>query len=254
MVLGLPEGVTACLFDLDGVLTDTAAVHDAAWKQTFDDFLQERADREDAIFHPVRPTPTTSTTSTANRDRTGFATSWPAAASHLPEGSPDDQPTAETVNGVGNREERRAARPHPRRRGQGLRGLPPLPRGGTRRRASTGRRVLQRQHRGRPGGDRARRARRAAGRRGDDPRGGPDGQAGPRHLSRRRPAARRRGGGRGRLRGCARRRRGRASRPVRCGGRGRPGRAGGRAGRARCHRGGERSRRTAGRGQPEDAE
>jgi beta-phosphoglucomutase family hydrolase len=38
-VLGLPENVRGCLFDLDGVLTQTAKVHDAAWKEMFDDFL-----------------------------------------------------------------------------------------------------------------------------------------------------------------------------------------------------------------------
>jgi beta-phosphoglucomutase family hydrolase len=40
--LGLPDGIRACLFDLDGVLTNTAAVHATAWKATFDDFLRER--------------------------------------------------------------------------------------------------------------------------------------------------------------------------------------------------------------------
>jgi beta-phosphoglucomutase family hydrolase len=40
-VLGLPDGITACLFDLDGVLTQTAKVHAAAWKQMFDAFLRE---------------------------------------------------------------------------------------------------------------------------------------------------------------------------------------------------------------------
>jgi beta-phosphoglucomutase family hydrolase len=41
--LGLPDGIRACLFDLDGVLTNTAAVHAAAWKATFDDFLRARS-------------------------------------------------------------------------------------------------------------------------------------------------------------------------------------------------------------------
>ena len=41
-MLGLPEGVTALLFDLDGVLTDTASVHQRAWKEMFDAFLRER--------------------------------------------------------------------------------------------------------------------------------------------------------------------------------------------------------------------
>jgi len=43
-VLGVPEGVTACLFDLDGVLTKTAVVHAKAWKQMFDDYLRERGE------------------------------------------------------------------------------------------------------------------------------------------------------------------------------------------------------------------
>jgi beta-phosphoglucomutase family hydrolase len=41
-MLGLPDGVTVLLFDLDGVLTDTASVHQKAWKEMFDDFLRER--------------------------------------------------------------------------------------------------------------------------------------------------------------------------------------------------------------------
>jgi beta-phosphoglucomutase-like phosphatase (HAD superfamily) len=41
-VLGLPEGIRACLFDLDGVLTRTATVHAAAWKEMFDEYLRRR--------------------------------------------------------------------------------------------------------------------------------------------------------------------------------------------------------------------
>ncbi len=41
-MLGLPDGVTVLLFDLDGVLTDTASVHQTAWKEMFDTFLRER--------------------------------------------------------------------------------------------------------------------------------------------------------------------------------------------------------------------
>jgi beta-phosphoglucomutase family hydrolase len=43
-MLGLPDGVTACLFDLDGVLTKTAVVHAKAWKQMFDEYLREQGD------------------------------------------------------------------------------------------------------------------------------------------------------------------------------------------------------------------
>jgi beta-phosphoglucomutase family hydrolase len=44
-MLGLPDTITACLFDLDGVLTTTAEVHARAWKEMFDAFLQERGER-----------------------------------------------------------------------------------------------------------------------------------------------------------------------------------------------------------------
>jgi beta-phosphoglucomutase family hydrolase len=50
-MLGLPDGVTACLFDLDGVLTETAAVHAKAWKQMFDAFLKERGDQQPFGLH-----------------------------------------------------------------------------------------------------------------------------------------------------------------------------------------------------------
>jgi beta-phosphoglucomutase family hydrolase len=43
-MLGLPDTITACLFDLDGVLTTTAEVHAQAWKEMFDDFLRERGE------------------------------------------------------------------------------------------------------------------------------------------------------------------------------------------------------------------
>ncbi|CAA9514359.1 MAG: Beta-phosphoglucomutase, partial [uncultured Solirubrobacterales bacterium] len=49
-MLGLPDGVSACLFDLDGVLTQTAKVHAAAWKEMFDAFLRERAERTGEPF------------------------------------------------------------------------------------------------------------------------------------------------------------------------------------------------------------
>ena len=50
--LGLPEGVAACLFDLDGVLTPTAAVHAQAWKAMFDDYLRTRSAETGEPFQP----------------------------------------------------------------------------------------------------------------------------------------------------------------------------------------------------------
>ena len=51
--LGLPAGIRACLFDLDGVLTKTAELHAEAWKQTFDAFLRSAAFAAGAV-RPVR--------------------------------------------------------------------------------------------------------------------------------------------------------------------------------------------------------
>ncbi len=54
-MLGLPAAVSACLFDLDGVLTQTAKVHAAAWKQMFDDYLRARAARTGEAFVAFDP-------------------------------------------------------------------------------------------------------------------------------------------------------------------------------------------------------
>ena len=50
--LGLPAGMRACLFDLDGVLTQTAKLHAVAWKQMFDDYLRADAARSGKPFVP----------------------------------------------------------------------------------------------------------------------------------------------------------------------------------------------------------
>ncbi len=102
-MLGLPDGVTACLFDLDGVLTQTAKVHAAAWKQTFDEYLRRRADERDEAFKEFD----------ANADYDEYVDGMPrydgvrtflkSRGIELPEGTPDDPPDAETICGIGNR-------------------------------------------------------------------------------------------------------------------------------------------------------
>lgn len=97
-MLGLPDGIRACLFDMDGVLTRTATVHMAAWKRTFDEFLRAR-DPGAAEFSQL--------------DYNRFVDGKPRAdgvrdflASRgitLPEGAPEDGPDAATVHGVGQR-------------------------------------------------------------------------------------------------------------------------------------------------------
>lgn len=99
-MLGLPDGVTVCLFDLDGVLTDTAAVHNAAWTRTFDDFLRER---DGADFTPFDP----------HRDYDEYVDGKPredgvrdflaSRGIHLPDGERDDPPGSQSVWGLGNR-------------------------------------------------------------------------------------------------------------------------------------------------------
>jgi beta-phosphoglucomutase family hydrolase len=97
-VLGLPAGVHACLFDLDGVLTDTASVHRRAWKAMFDTFLRKRAD----------PTPFDAdadyfTYVDGKKREDGVRSFLASRGISLPEGDPGDGPDAETVYGLGNR-------------------------------------------------------------------------------------------------------------------------------------------------------
>ena len=54
-MLGLPEAMTACLFDMDGVITQTAKVHDAAWKEMFDEFLRDWSAAHGQPFVALRP-------------------------------------------------------------------------------------------------------------------------------------------------------------------------------------------------------
>ncbi|WP_432942725.1 beta-phosphoglucomutase family hydrolase [Kribbella sp. CA-253562] len=97
-MLGLPAQVTVCLFDLDGVLTDTAAVHAAAWKEMFDAFLRER---DGASFTPFSQDDYEQYVDGKPRVD-GVRDFLASRAITLPEGSPDDPPTAATVNGLGN--------------------------------------------------------------------------------------------------------------------------------------------------------
>jgi beta-phosphoglucomutase family hydrolase len=101
--LGLPPGIRACLFDLDGVLTQTARVHAAAWKQMFDEFLRAHAEQTGTPFVPFDPA----------RDYDEYVDGMPrydgvrsflaSRGIALPEGVPSDPPGALSVCGLGNR-------------------------------------------------------------------------------------------------------------------------------------------------------
>jgi beta-phosphoglucomutase family hydrolase len=102
-MLGLPEGIRGCLFDLDGVLTQTAKVHDAAWKQMFDEFLRERASQSGQPFTPFDPVRDYDEYVDGKPRADGTRSFLESRGIGLPEGAPDDPPDAETINGLGNR-------------------------------------------------------------------------------------------------------------------------------------------------------
>jgi beta-phosphoglucomutase family hydrolase len=102
-VLGLPAHVTACLFDLDGVLTQTAEVHNAAWEETFNSFLRQRAEAAHEPFHPFDPGPDYNRYVDGKPRADGVRSFLASRGIVLPEGKPDDPASADTVNGVGNR-------------------------------------------------------------------------------------------------------------------------------------------------------
>jgi beta-phosphoglucomutase family hydrolase len=95
--------VRACLFDLDGVLTDTASVHAAAWKQMFDDFLREEAARDGKPFVPFDAGSDYNEYVDGKPRYDGVRSFLASRDIDLPEGDPSDPPSAETVHGLGNR-------------------------------------------------------------------------------------------------------------------------------------------------------
>jgi beta-phosphoglucomutase family hydrolase len=105
-VLGLPDGVSACLFDLDGVLTQTAKVHAAAWKQMFDAYLHERAERTGERFVPFDPFRDYDEYVDGKPRYEGVRSFLAARGIELPEGGPDDSPDAETIHALGDRKNR----------------------------------------------------------------------------------------------------------------------------------------------------
>ena len=102
-MLGLPTGVRGCLFDLDGVLTRTAQVHDAAWKEMFDAFLRERSAREGQPFVPFDPVSDYDEYVDGKPRLDGTRSFLAARGINLPEGGSDDPPDAETVHGLARR-------------------------------------------------------------------------------------------------------------------------------------------------------
>ncbi|CAN5504109.1 beta-phosphoglucomutase family hydrolase [soil metagenome] len=92
----------ACLFDLDGVLTDTASVHTKAWTRMFDDYLRGRSQRTGEPFTPFDPVEDYRTYIDGKRRDDGVRSFLASRTITLPDGDPADSPGAETILGLGN--------------------------------------------------------------------------------------------------------------------------------------------------------
>jgi beta-phosphoglucomutase family hydrolase len=99
-MLGLPDHITALLFDLDGVLTRTAKVHAAAWKSMFDGFLRAEAERAGTAYVPFDPVTDYARYVDGRPREDGTRTFLASRGITLPEGSPGDAPGTRTVAGL----------------------------------------------------------------------------------------------------------------------------------------------------------
>jgi len=93
----------AVLLDLDGVITDTASIHAACWKQMFDEYLQKRATQRGETFRPFDIAKDYGVYVDGKPRFDGVCDFLKSRHIQLPEGSPNDPPQAETVCGLGNR-------------------------------------------------------------------------------------------------------------------------------------------------------
>src|SRR5438067_7727728 len=101
--VGLPEHIRACLFDLDGVLTQTARVHAAAWKEMFDAFLRARSEQTGEPFVPFDTRFDYERYVDGKPRLDGTRSFLEARGIHLPEGSPDDPSGTATIHGLSNK-------------------------------------------------------------------------------------------------------------------------------------------------------
>jgi beta-phosphoglucomutase family hydrolase len=99
-MLGLPDDIRAFLFDLDGVLTQTAKVHAAAWKDTFDGFLRAEAARTGGSFVPFDAVDDYDTYVDGRPRLDGTRAFLRSRAVELPEGTEDDRPGTRSVHGL----------------------------------------------------------------------------------------------------------------------------------------------------------
>ncbi len=93
----------AVLLDLDGVITDTANLHAACWKQMFDEYFQKRAAQRGEAFRPFDLAADYRLYVDGKPRFDGVRDFLTSRGIKLPEGSPDDPPELETIGGLGNR-------------------------------------------------------------------------------------------------------------------------------------------------------
>jgi beta-phosphoglucomutase family hydrolase len=93
----------AVLLDLDGVITDTAGIHAACWKQMFDEYLQKRATQRGEAYRPFDLATDYRLHVDGKPRFDGVRDFLTSRGIQLPEGTPNDPPQAETVGGLGNR-------------------------------------------------------------------------------------------------------------------------------------------------------
>jgi beta-phosphoglucomutase family hydrolase len=105
-MLGLPPSIRACLFDLDGVLTQTATAHAAAWKEMFDAFLRARATETGDAFLPFDPVADYRAYVDGKPRYDGVRSFLASRGIELPEGAPGDSEAVETVRALGDRKNR----------------------------------------------------------------------------------------------------------------------------------------------------
>jgi beta-phosphoglucomutase family hydrolase len=102
-MFGLPDGVAACLFDMDGVVTQTAIVHAAAWKEMFDEFLRAHAQSTGTEFVPFDPHADYDAYVDGKPRLDGTRSFLESRGIELPEGTPDDPAGTQTLYGLSNR-------------------------------------------------------------------------------------------------------------------------------------------------------
>jgi alpha,alpha-trehalase len=100
-----PVELDAVLFDLDGVVTDTASVHAAAWTRLFDEFLSSRPPGPGEDLRPFTPEDYLRHVDGVPR-ADGVRRFLASRGIDLPDGEPGDGPDALTANGLGNRKDR----------------------------------------------------------------------------------------------------------------------------------------------------